>query len=135
MEFTQAHLAALDPENYRYRDTGTVLAAGKKGQDGRKAKTWVEMYATNHQRAGMPTHVVRLYSNHVLPHCEGPTILDWHEVWGGEIAIIGERLVLTGFSQGLDGKVKDGQPEPGNRLDGYLDEGQPFVGVEWTLVP
>jgi hypothetical protein len=132
MEFSRALMSALDPESRRYGKVVVEYTAGKRGQDGRKARTWVEVEPANHSYSPGPTHSVRYYSGHVEPGNDGPTLLGWHEVWNGALTVIGHRLVLTGFAQGMQGLVWEGHPEP-NRWDEHFDHTQPFVGVEWIF--
>lgn len=135
MKFTHASLDVLDPNGYRWAETDVSFTGGSKGEDGREHDTWVEAYPTNANDTIMPSHEVRHYSDLVLPGHEGPTLLDRHEVWGGSVRMLGQRLVLTGFSRNTDGLIKNGEPQPGSFSHPDEIEGRTFVGVRWDLLP
>lgn len=133
MNFATATLSVLDPNGYRWTDTDVSLASGKKGENGRKHKTWVDVYPTNSDTDTLPSHEVRQYSKHVEPGNEGPTVIDRHEVWGGSIRMLGGRWVLIGFAQSANGLVKNGEPQPGSFHHPDEIEHNTFVGVRWDL--
>ena|SRR5215210_4681939 len=130
MRITTATLYVYDPDTMRSKEVDELKAGKRRVEsEGRDVTHTIEVRTTFSSLSDMPTHDIRVYADYEAPGCERPMVVDWFEVWAGEISVLGDRLTLRGF--GRAPKVRNWTYGDGYSYDG--DTGSPFQRVEWIF--